>query len=182
MRPAPDEVMHFSHDPSIALFRPHVARTAQQPEAYVWAVDAERAPDYWFPRDCPRVLAWATPDTTAQDRALVLGPGAVRRVHVIEYRWLSRMIGAQLFAYRLPKSAFRPFGSPVAHAHVAIEPVAPLAPAEPVGDLLAAHEEAGIELRLTDDLPAIWNVVTATTTGFSGIRLANAAPRPQPSG
>ncbi len=44
MRPAPGEVLHFSEDPTITRFVPHVAATAQQPQAYVWAVDAARAP------------------------------------------------------------------------------------------------------------------------------------------
>ncbi|GAB2927820.1 hypothetical protein GCM10022245_69530 [Streptomyces mayteni] len=42
MRPRPDEVLHFSEDPTIALFRPHVAATARQAEPYVWAVDSAR--------------------------------------------------------------------------------------------------------------------------------------------
>lgn len=81
MRPAPDEVLHFSEDPTITRFVPHVAATARQPEAYVWAVDHARAPDYWFPRQCPRALAWVTPSTTTPDRASLGGP----RVHAIEY-------------------------------------------------------------------------------------------------
>ena len=43
MRPEPGQVLHFSEDPTIETFAPHVAATAQQPEAYVWAVDADRA-------------------------------------------------------------------------------------------------------------------------------------------
>lgn len=39
MRPGPGEVLHFSEDPGIARFVPHVAATAQRPEAYVWAAD-----------------------------------------------------------------------------------------------------------------------------------------------
>jgi len=39
MRPEPGQVLHFSEDPTITQFAPHVAKTAQQPEAYVWAVD-----------------------------------------------------------------------------------------------------------------------------------------------
>jgi hypothetical protein len=50
--------MHFSEDPTITLFAPHLAATAQVPDPYVWAVDAQRAPDYWFPRQCPRAMAW----------------------------------------------------------------------------------------------------------------------------
>src|SRR3954453_6133294 len=98
MRPAPGEVLHFSEDPAITRFEPHVAATARQPEAYVWAVGADRAPDYWFPRQCPRAMAWATAETSPEDRSL-LGPG-VSRVHAIEYGWLAAMRTVRLFAYR----------------------------------------------------------------------------------
>ena len=57
MRPAPGEVLHFSEDPTIEVFRPHVAKTAGQVTPYVWAVGHDRAPDYWFPRQCPRAKA-----------------------------------------------------------------------------------------------------------------------------
>ncbi|RSM35789.1 hypothetical protein DMA12_42915 [Amycolatopsis balhimycina DSM 5908] len=175
MRPAPGEVLHFSEDPAITRFEPHVAATARQPEAYVWAVGADRAPDYWFPRQCPRAMAWATVETSPEDRSL-LGPG-VDRVHAIEYGWLEAMRTVRLFAYRFAAASFRPFGTH-AHAVVATEPVAPLGPPEPVGDLLAWHEEAGIELRV---LPNLWPFVDAvadSSLGFSGIRLGNARPRP----
>ncbi|WP_305788309.1 DUF6886 family protein [Symbioplanes lichenis] len=106
MRPEPGQVLHFSEDPTITRFRPHVAATAQQPEAYVWAVDAARAPDYWFPRQCPRAMAWA------------------------------------------------------------------------VGDLLALHAEAGIQLRVLPRLGDFWQAVIASTMEFSGIRLRNALTTP----
>ena len=57
MRPARGQVLHFSEDPTITVFEPHVARTARLPDAYVWAVDGAQAPSYWFPRQCPRAMA-----------------------------------------------------------------------------------------------------------------------------
>jgi hypothetical protein len=60
----------------------------------------------------------------------------------------------------------------------ATEPVEPLGPPEPVGDLLKLHEEAGIQLHLLDNLWAFWNAVITSTVDFSGIRLRNARPRP----
>lgn len=179
MRPRPGEVLHFSEDPTITVFRPHVAVTAQQPEPYVWAVDQERAPDYWFPRQCPRALVWATPATTAADRDRIIGAGGGTRVHVIEYGWLPALLTTRLYAYRLPASRFRPFGDAASpHAQVSQEPVVPLGPAEPVGDLLACHAEAGIQLRVLADLWPFWDAVVTSTVGFSGIRLRNATPRP----
>jgi hypothetical protein len=37
MRPAVGEVLHFSEDPTIEIFRPHVAKTASQATTYFWA-------------------------------------------------------------------------------------------------------------------------------------------------
>jgi len=86
---------------------------------------------------------------------------------------------ARLFAYRLPADRFRPFGAPEPNAQVAVEPVEPLGAAEPVGDLLRCHAEAGIQLRLLDNLWAFWDAVIGSSVGFSGIRMRNAQPRYQ---
>jgi hypothetical protein len=178
VRPESGQALHFSEDPTITCFVPHVAATARQPEAYVWAVDADRAPDYWFPRQCPRAMAWTTPTTSDADRDLILGPGGGRRVHAVEYRWLDALRTTTLYAYRLPAGRFQPFGTPVPNAHVATELVEPLGPPEPVGDLLALHEEAGIQLRVLPNLWPFWDAVITSSLGFSGIRLGNARPRP----
>ena len=177
MRPEPGQVLHFSEDPTITRFVPHVAATSRQPEAYVWAVDHARAPAYWFPRQCPRALAWVSDRTTGADRDRIVGAGCGERVHAIEYGWLEAMRTVRLYAYRLPAQPFRSFGTPVPHAHVAVEPVAPLGPPEPVGDLLACHAGAGIQLRVLPNLWPFWDEVVASTVEFSGIRLRNAKPR-----
>ncbi|MEU8707772.1 DUF6886 family protein [Streptomyces sp. NPDC048565] len=178
MRPRPGEVLHFSEDPTIPLFLPHVAATARQAQAYVWAVDGTQAPAYWFPRQCPRAMAWDLPGTTPADREGILGPGGGRRVHAIEHGWLRRLLSVELFAYRFAAAAFRPFGEPVPNAFVSTEPVEPLGPAEPVGDLVQLHQDAGIQLRVLDNLWGFWEAVVPSTLGFSGIRLGNATPRP----
>ncbi|MFN2496109.1 MAG: DUF6886 family protein [Pseudonocardiaceae bacterium] len=174
MRLEPGQVLHFSEDPTITRFVPHVAATARQSEACVWAVDHDRAPDYWFPRDCPRAMAWTLPTTSAGDAERILGPGGGNRVHGIEYDCVDKLLSVRLFAYRLPADRFQPFGQPMPHAMVATEPVEPLGPPEPVGDLLRLHADAGIELRVLDNLWQFWDAVTASTLGFSGIRLRNA--------
>lgn len=179
MRPEPGEVLHFSEDPAITRFVPHVAASARQRTPYVWAVDAARCPDYWFPRQCPRALAWSTASTTDDDRERLLGPGG-QRLHAVEYGWLDALRTTRLYAYRLPADLFEPFGEGEPHAHVATRAVDPLGPAEPVGDLLRLHEEAGIQLRVLDTLWPLWDAVTGSTLGFSGIRLGNARPRASP--
>ncbi|HTJ69568.1 MAG TPA: hypothetical protein VL551_18670 [Actinospica sp.] len=176
MLPEPGQVLHFSEDPAITSFAPHVAATAQQPEPYVWAVDALHAPSYWFPRQCPRGMAWLTAQTTDEDRDRILGPGGGERVHAVEYGWLEALRTVSLYAYRFAAADFRPFGRH-ASAHVCEHEVRPLGPAEPVGDLLELYEAAGIQLRVLPNLWTFWDAVTASSLGFSGIRLRNARPR-----
>ncbi len=177
MLPRSGQVLHFSEDPSIARFVPHLAATAWQPGEYVWAVDSGHCPAYWFPRQCPRAMAWTTPDTSDQDRDRIIGPGCGTRVHAVEYGWLERMRTVELYAYRFDAAAFRPFGDDGA-AVVATEPVVPLGPAERVGDLFELHEEAGISLRVLPRLWPFWDEVVRSSLAWSGIRLRNALPRP----
>jgi hypothetical protein len=173
MRAAPGEVLHFSEDPTISRFVPHVADTATDPKPYVWAVDAERCPDYWFPRQCPRAMAWVVPTTTPEDRLRILGPGGGNRVHAIEYGWLSAISTARLYAYRFSAADFRPQGEPV-FAHVADREVTPLGPPTPVGDLWEVHRKAGIQVRVLPSLHDFWAEVVTSTLGWSGVRLRNA--------
>ncbi|UED88113.1 DUF6886 family protein [Streptomyces profundus] len=180
MRPATGEVLHFSEDPDIRIFRPHLSASAQRMEALVWAVDAARAPDYWFPRQCPRAMVWARPSSSRADRRRLIGDGGGERVHAIEYGWLPALQQVELFAYRLPAAPFRPSGAPNSHALVAREEVAPLGPAERVGDLLALHRAAGIQLRLYDNLWPFWDAAVGSSLGHSAIRMRNARPRPTP--
>jgi hypothetical protein len=174
IRPPAGELLHFSEDPSITVFVPHVAATAQERQPYVWAVDFDQAPGYWFPRHCPRVLTWASASTTTLDCERFLG--ASSRVHAIEYAWLEKLLSTVLYAYRFDESQFVPFGTPEPHAYVSTVPVRPLRPPERVGPLLEAHAVAGIELRLLSNLWPYWTQVMRSTLGFSGIRLRNAQP------
>ncbi|HUQ59278.1 DUF6886 family protein [Lentzea sp.] len=176
MRPESGQVLHFSEDPSIPRFVPHLAVTARQSGEYVWAVDADRSPGNWFPRQCPRAMAWTTPESSDEDRDRIIGPGCGTRVHAVEYGWLERMRTVELHAYRFDAAAFRPFEEDGA-AVVATEPVVPLGPADRVGDLFELHEEAGIALRVLPGLWPFWDEVVRSSPGWSGIRLRNALPR-----
>ncbi len=163
MLPRPGELLHFSEDPTIEHFTPHVAATAQQPEAYVWTVDALNAPSYWFPRQCPWVCSW--------------GDG-VARVHAVEEAWRSTMRATTLYAYRFSAADFEPFGDRP-HAHVATRPVSPLGPPVEVGDLVRLHEDHDIELRVVNELEEYFAGVREAGLEFSAIRMGNAGTGPQ---
>ncbi len=166
-------LLHFSEDPTITRFVPHVPPTNPSQPPAVWAIDAEHAPVYWFPRDCPRGAVWANTDEQAAVlERLFLSPS--RRVQATELGWLDRIRQAQLYAYELDPSPFQPW--PEADGQwIAATDIEPLA-VHPVGDLLDRHGEAGVELRFVTDLRPFWSAVVASGLPFSGIRLRNASP------
>ncbi|HEY3260768.1 MAG TPA: hypothetical protein VGJ95_10970 [Pseudonocardiaceae bacterium] len=163
---------HFSHDPGMTEFVPHVAATSAEPHPCVWAIDAEHAPAYWFPRDCPRVTFWPVAHPSAE--AVLLLAGA-RRVHAVEWAWLARIRDAVLYRYEFDAAEFRRYEEAAGYL-VAARPVRPLA-VHPVGDLFAAHAAAGIELRLVPNLWPLADLVRRSGLAFSMIRMRCAVAR-----
>lgn len=172
----PFALWHFSEDPSLSRFIPHVPVTNPAAAPLVWAVDTRHAPMFWFPRDCPRGCIWPQSSTTPGDRERFFGQSDAGRVHVIESGWLERMRACCLYAYQLPAGPFRPHEQ-VGGYWIAAEPVE-AAHQVMVDDLVGRHAGAGIELRITPSIWPFWRRVAASTVGFSGSRLRNAAPHP----
>jgi uncharacterized protein DUF6886 len=90
---------------------------------------------------------------------------------VIENQWLEPFRTVQLYAYRMPREPFDLVEDD--RFYVASTTVDALERVQ-VGDLLARHADAGIELRIAPSLYPLWDRVIATTLDFSGIRLRNA--------
>jgi hypothetical protein len=168
-----------SEDSAIRRFAPHRAETALTDELLVWAVDTRHLPLFWYPRDCPRCTFWAGPRTTDADAERFLGGRRERAVHVIEDRWLERLRDARLFLYRMPEASFIQSSEVAGYwtSREAMEPLERLS----VDDLIGRHSAAGTLLRTESNLWPLWDAVIASTLEFSGIRLRNAVPRPQPS-
>lgn len=178
----PDVVFHFSEDPTIERFVPHVPPTNPSAGAHVWAIDAEHSPLYWFPRDCPRATVWARDDTelsTLRERFAT----SARRVHWMESAWLERFAHVQLYEYRFQAAVFREWrdadGSWIAEGQwIADVEVAPVA-VTPVLSCGSRHAAAGIDLRIVDDLWGHIDSVVASGLPFSVVRKRNAKPRPR---
>ena len=166
---------HFSEDPNIERFVPHVPRTNPTHRAAVWAIDHDHAPLYWFPRDCPRVAIWPfEEDGLAAFRARFTTEA--RRLHAIESGWLERMRDAQIHRYEFAADGFVPWEQANGQ-WVCEHEVAPIS-VTPVGDLLEAHAAAGIELRVTSSLWPLRDDAVDGPFDFSIVRMHNAQPRP----
>jgi hypothetical protein len=163
------ELWHFSEDPTIDVFVPHRAATSELDDELVWAIDTEHAWIYWFPRDCPRATWCAGAGTSDEDVERWLDGDRTKRVAVVEEGWRERIRATRLFAYRMPPATFEPYDK----FFVSRKTVVPDGIVE-VGNLLARHAAAGIDLRFAAALYPLWDEIVATTLDFSGIRLRNA--------
>jgi hypothetical protein len=92
-------------------------------------------------------------------------------VHALEASWFERLRATRVFAYRLPNAPFEPYARAAGY-WVSRDAVAPLE-CFALGDLLARHVDAGIELRIVPRLGPLWARAIASSLEFSGIRLRN---------
>jgi hypothetical protein len=178
--PRSDWLFHFSDRPDIACFmpRPTVAARPAGREwlngPLVWAIDEWHSPLYFFPRDCPRILWWPTPATTAADVARWCGASTARMTACVEQAWLEPLRSATLYRYRLPSAGFEDLGDAgMWVSHGAVSP----AGVDTITDLPAVLAAADVELRV---LPSLLPLRDAWSTSLhvSGIRLRNAAGWP----
>lgn len=167
---------HFSEDPHIERFVPHVPRTNPSHAPAVWAIDAEHAPLYWFPRECPRIAMWPL-DGDGLSFHLRFATSATR-LHAIESAWLERMRATQIYRYEFDADGFEPWEAANGQ-WICDRDVAPTA-VTAIGDLLDAHADASIELRVVPSLWPLHDVAVCGEFDFSMVRMRNAQPRSSP--
>lgn len=168
---------HFSDDRQIGIFRPRpvlvpsprVAGMEWLNGPLVWAIEAERDFLYHFPRECPRIVIWATEHSDPHDRARWLGQH--RAAAYIERQWLQACATAVLHRYQLPPETFATLDD--AGMWVSRVPVTPVACTR-LTDLPGSLTTRNVDLRVVDSLPPLRHL-WATSLHTSGIRLRNAA-------
>ncbi|MBX4928798.1 DUF6886 family protein [Rhizobium binae] len=169
-------LFHFSDDPDIAVFEPcPVLTPSVRPVGrewlngpLVWAIDGDHDFMYLFPRDCPRILIWAKPETAETEREHWLG--GWRAAAFIERHWLERLEAETIHRYEMRSEGFEDLddaGMWVSRRRVI--------PTERISMSRLDREFAprGVELRAVDSLPplkGLWH----TSLHVSGIRLRNA--------
>jgi hypothetical protein len=163
----PEVLLHYSEDPEISVFEPHVPRTNPTEQPAVWALDPAHAPLYWFPRDCPRAAVWANDD---EQRARLEERFATTasRVQWAPRSWVDRIRDCPLYEYRFDPGPFVPWpdaeGQWIAQSPVSVVEV------QPVGDLIARHARRGVDLRLVADLAPVREAVVTSQLPFSIVR------------
>ena len=171
-------LFHFSDDAAIGVFHPRPLRVPVDRGPgrewlngpLVWASDEAHGLLYLFPRDCPRIVIWPTPLTTAADRDAWFGGTACRAIAYVEDDWLAPLRTAAIHRYRMPPETFEAIDD--VGMWVSRSPVTPLG-LERIDDLPAALAAEGVALRSLPrlgPLKSVWQ----TTLHASGIRTRNA--------
>jgi hypothetical protein len=164
-----ERLYHVSETPGLTRFEP---RADARGRLLVWAIGESRLHNYLLPRDCPRVTYYATPTTTAADRAEFFSAAAAESVVAVEKRWLPALQSTPLHVYEFVPQPFV-LEDAIAAYYVCPDAVAPIGHYE-VPSPLAELLRRPIELRLVSSLFALRDRVVASTLGFSIIRLRNA--------
>ncbi|WP_337266975.1 DUF6886 family protein [Oryzifoliimicrobium ureilyticus] len=169
-------LFHFSENPAIEVFAPReLANPKPRPPGrewlngpLVWAIEERFQFLYFFPRNCPRIVIWAEPQTKELERQKWLGDR--KAAAYVEHDWMAAMRTTTIYRYHLPIDGFTDLQD--AGMWVAESTIIPRS-CEPVSNLEAALEAMHVELRPVDRLTflrALWD----TGLHVSGIRLSKA--------
>jgi hypothetical protein len=172
-------LFHFSDDATIEVFTPRAVRVPSERPAgrewlngpLVWAIDEARQPMYLFPRDCPRILLWPLPHSSAADTERWWAGSRARMLAYVEEAWAERLGATALHRFELPADGFQCLDD--AGMWVSRRPVRPLARVT-LRDLPAQLAACDVELRVVESLTPLRDV-WASSLHASGLRLGNAA-------
>jgi hypothetical protein len=167
----PDVVFHYSEDGSIKRFTPHVPPSNPSHPPAVWALDAEHAPLYWFPRRCPRISVWAYDGEQQARLSEVFGTEATR-ICAAETSWIEGVRTARVYQYRFDATDFAPWASADGQ-YISADVLQPDG-VDVLDDLLALHAAADVELRFTPRLGRLMDQMLASGLPFSFVRIRDA--------
>lgn len=167
----PEFVYHYAEDGSIRRFAPHVPASNPSHPPCVWAIDAEHAPLYWFPRDCPRISVWAYDDRQREILRDTFDTEATR-ICAAESALLDLVRTARIYRYTFDASAFAPWAEADGQ-YVSGDVVHPIS-VEAIDDLLELHASAEVELRFTPRLGRLMDRMLASGLPFGFVRIRDA--------
>ncbi|MBN3543985.1 DUF6886 family protein [Fictibacillus barbaricus] len=163
---------HFSEEENIKIFHPRKHPGFPDRPPMVWAIDQDRSPLYYFPRDCPRIAFWAVPGTTERDRDRFFRTTTANKIVAIEGDWLHRLQTTDLHRYTFQPDHFKMLDEGAGY-FVSYEIETPVS-VEAVGNLLDALINDEVEIRIVPSLQPLSQELLKTTLHFSMIRMRNA--------
>jgi hypothetical protein len=169
-------LFHVSEEPDIARFAPRIpARDdLDKSKGLVWAIDERRLPNFFTPRECPRVTYHVGEQTGGEDVARFFSSSR-RHAVAIEHAWFERMRATTLHIYEFDPANFT-LQDACAGYYVSERTETPIGKTR-IDDLFGALFQRGIEVRLVNNLWLLRDAVVNSTLNYSICDMWNAQPR-----
>lgn len=160
---------HFSDEPNIKVFTPRVVGNSPP---LVWAIDEEHCVNYYFPRQCPRIIYGKSENSTLEDIAEFFEGTSAGKIITIPDYMEDELNEAVIYKYTFIEEGFE-LRDEIAGYHTCPYNVIPIN-VEPLTSLPELIRSAGAELRFTGDLLSLRErILNSTIDNFSMIRLKN---------
>ena len=169
-------LFHVSEEPDIARFVPRIPLRddLDKSKGLVWAISERCLPNFFTPRECPRVTYHVGEQTTAEDIERFFS--SPRRWCVaIEHAWFERMRGTPLYIYEFDPANFY-LQDACAGNYVSEQTEVPIAKTR-IDDLFGALFKRGVEVRLIDNLWVLRDAIVKSSLNYSICDMWNAQPR-----
>lgn len=161
---------HFSDKPDIKKFLPKTIPYNDLPPV-VWAIDEEHCVNYFFPRDCPRIIYGKSENATSADNEKFFAGTNSSRIITVENKNKERLSNAVIYKYTFDEKDFE-LRDKIAGYYISYAEVVPMK-VEPMDNLIDKIKNTGTELRFTGDLNSLRiEILNSSIDNYSIIKMA----------
>jgi len=166
-------LFHVSEEANISIFKPRkpLRDDLDKELGLVWALNERCLPNYFTPRDCPRVTYHAAEHTTGEDIDRFFSSHS-RHCVAIEHAWYEKMRKTRLFLYEFDPANF--YLQDLCAGYYVSEQVERPISVTAVDNLFDALFDRGVEVRILDRLWPLADAVKESTLYWSLCRMRNA--------
>jgi hypothetical protein len=166
-------VYHISEEPEIKEFIPRKSELYIELPPVVWAIDEEHIVNYYFPRDCPRIIYRYTNNVVEEDKYKYFSNTVSETIITVENRWYKTIKNAILYKYIFEMKNFQLIDE-IAGYYITEEKIIPKA-VEKIDNLMEELLIKNIELRFTPNIFPLRNtLIKSSINDYSIIRFRNA--------
>ena len=164
---------HISEESNIKVFIPRKSEIYKDLPPVVWAIDKEHVVNYYFPRDCPRIIYRYSDIITEEDKIKFFQNTVSKTIITVEKKWYDVIIKTILFKYIFEENEFKLLDS-IAGYYISENEIRPKY-IKKIDDIMKLLLEQNIELRFTPNLyPLKKSILESSINDFSIIRFRNA--------
>lgn len=170
------KLFHVSEEADITEFIPRIPlrNDMNKSKGLVWAINEHCLPNFFTPRECPRITYYASDRTTEDDISRFFS-SACRHCIVIEYLWFKKMQNTTLYLYEFNPSNFY-VQDECAGYYVSEYSETPINRIK-IDDLFGEIFKRNVEIRIISNLWFFADAIKKSSLNYSICDMAFAQPR-----